>query len=469
MPINFLSIVLIGMIAYIFCRKNTIHHKFIELLSLTIVVHISAIRGYFLLVGKSSEVSYDVAMSFVLFLFCVYYLFEEHFVINKKGLIWGYGFLIVAIISVFYEQFFPYKNLIMDSATSGINWDAYIFGLPEGIKSYATIKLSRLITYFVIATSYFFALLIAKSSMTKDDLFYIIKKVKCIFPYIIVLGLGEYLSKNYFGGDLYETFMELIFGTGSGTFTDLIERGEGYQLQGLSNEPAHFSFMLYWGITFLLIEHKVLTQTSFSLKEKIEILLMIILMYLSGSFSTYVYFIILLSFIFWIYQSQISSHFLKSLLIIMGTMILVGMVYIFTTAIDASSYLGQRIASVYDSIDLISIGTVSGVGGSSVLARLVSIYDTAWDFLQRPLLGLGPTVQISHGVFVNFLSDVGLIGLFFWCKATFSVHHYKLIPIVILLLLPNIFMGVLTISTAFASYTIFVVASFRDSWASNEN
>lgn len=84
MPINFFTIVLIGMVTYILCRRNTLHRKFIELLSLTIIIHISAIRGYFLLVGKSSEVSYDVAMSFILLLFCIYYLFKKHFMISKK-------------------------------------------------------------------------------------------------------------------------------------------------------------------------------------------------------------------------------------------------------------------------------------------------------------------------------------------------------------------------------------------------
>jgi|GEM_PF-4810364 len=469
MPINFFTIVLIGMVTYILCRRNTLHRKFIELLSLTIIIHISAIRGYFLLVGKSSEVSYDVAMSFILLLFCIYYLFKKHFMISKKGLLYVYGFFFFAIISVLYEYFFPYENLIMNSATSGINWDAYIFGIPDGLKSYASIKLSRLITYFIIATSYFFTLLIAKYSISKNDLLYIIKKIKCVFPYVMVLGFIEYISKNYFGGVLYEIFMGLIFGTGSGTFTTLIERGGGYQLQGVSNEPAHFSFMLYWGIVFLLIEHKLLTKIAFSWKEKIEVLLMLILMYLSGSFSSYVYFIILLLFAMWIYQRQIHTVFLKGTLITLGGLLLAGLIYIFVIGVDTSSYLGQRIASVYEAIDLISIGTVSGVGGSSVLARLVSIHDTAWDFFQRPLLGLGPTVQISHGVFVNLLSDVGIVGLLFWCKATFSVHHYKIIPIIILLLMPNVFMGVLTISTAFASYTIFIMAVFRKSYADNKS
>ena len=184
---------------------------------------------------------------------------------------------------------------------------------------------------------------------------------------------------------------------------------------------------------------------------------------------SYVYFIILLLFAMWIYQRQIHTVFLKGTLITLGGLLLAGLIYIFVIGVDTSSYLGQRIASVYEAIDLISIGTVSGVGGSSVLARLVSIHDTAWDFFQRPLLGLGPTVQISHGVFVNLLSDVGIVGLLFWCKATFSVHHYKIIPIIILLLMPNVFMGVLTISTAFASYTIFIMAVFRKSYADNKS
>lgn len=382
MPVTVFSIFLTGLVAYLLCRRDTMHHRFRNLFTLAIIIHISAIRGYYMMIGMKSEISYDLFISIVMLIVSFAYILFYRKKNNYKTVVYSVLFISIAILSIEFEYIFPYANLIMNNQTSGVGWDAYIIG--QEVKSSATIGWGRLLVYFALALSYFFTLMVVKDVLNKDDLIAIIKNVKKIFPFLIGIVFIEYISKNFFGGALYDALMDLAFGTGSGTFTALIERGMGYQLQGISREPAHLAFMLLWGIVIYFLESKFFIWRKFTIREKIEIIFMIAIMILSGSFSTYIYLVIIAFFIVWLYQRHFRFTYLKHISILSVSIIILLSTYYVINNADASTYLGQRITLAFAAIDLIDSGMVVGTGASSALARFVSIHDTAWDFWQRP-------------------------------------------------------------------------------------
>lgn len=448
------------LIGYLLCKRDTMHRRFINLLSLAVIIHISSIRGYYLLIGQKSEVGYDLAISLVLLVFSVVYVYRQQIRFYRTSVIFSFLFIVTAIVSVFYEYVFPYENFIIDNATLAVAWDDYIVG--KVVKVHATISWTRLISYFTCALGYYFVLLILKETGTRDDLLQIVRRVNKFIPHVLVFVIFEAVAKNVFGNiTIYETIVETIFGAGSSTFTGLMERGEGYQLQGLSREPAHLAFMFYWGIIFLLLEKKILSPQSLIVRDKIYILIIVAVMIVGGSFSTYIYLGLIMLFYMWSFLSknEIKKQY-KVCGLVIFVMVIIG-IYSFFVNMDENSYLGQRIALALLAIDLISSGVGVGTGASSALARFISIYDTGWDFLQRPILGLGPNVQMAHGGFINMLSDVGLVGVYSWWKASLSKYEYKFMPILILLLFPNLILGVLTINTSFALYTPIIIEIFR--------
>lgn len=466
MPITVFSIVLTCIVLYFLFRKDTMHRRFRNLLALAAIIHISAIRGYYLVIGAQSEVNYDLFISCVMLVVSLAYVFSGYVHLDRISLIFSVLFIGGAIISIGAEYCFPYPNFIINSNTTG-GWDAYIMG--EEVKDVVVIRWSRISTFFAISASYLLTLMVAKKIIHKQDLVSITKTITSFFYLITIFMIIEWLSKTFFGGVAYESFMNVFFGSGQNTFVDLLERGTGYQLQGLSREPAHFSFMLFWGIIFSIIRYKVLAWKNFPFYVKMQLTLMIVFMFISGSFSSYVYVPIIVLFLIYVYNRHYHYKYLKyvfGLFLLLGTL---SISYILND-VDSSTYFGQRIMLTLLAIDLIDSGNVIGIGASSSLTRLVSIHDTFMDFLQRPLLGLGPTVQVSHGGLINFLSDTGLFGLICWLGASFagSGYKYRYLPIFILLVLPNIFMGVLTINTAFAMYTPLIILCFQNSNSSDE-
>ena len=461
MPINIFSIILTLLVTYLLCKRDTMHKRFVNLVSLAVIIHISAIRGYYLLLGKKTEVGYDLAISLILLVFTIVYVYRRKITFSKTGIVFSCFFVLVAMMSVLYEFFLPYENFIIDNATLAVAWDDYIVG--NVVKVHVTIGWTRLINYFTFAFSYFIVLLALKETGTRDDLLCIVRRVNKFIPFVVGFVILEAIAKNVFGNiTIYETIVEVIFGAGSSTFTGLLERGEGYyQLQGLSREPAHLAFMLYWGIIFILLEKKILTKQLLTISDKTKILLMSLVMIASGSFSTFIYLGISLIFSLWIFLSEYKIKRVYKICGMAMFIIAVIGVYNYFSHLDETSYLGQRIALTWLAIDLIRSGTGVGTGASSSLARFISLYDTGWDYLHRPILGLGPNVQVAHGGLINMLSDVGIAGVFCWWKASLSKYHYKFMPIIILLLFPNLILGVLTINTSFALYTPILIECFR--------
>ena len=458
-PINVFSIIISFIVGYILCRKETMHGRFINLLSLAVIIHISAFRGYFLLLGKSSEISYDLVISLILLIYAVVYIYREDILLENNGVFFTFLFFCVSFISIFIAAFFPYENNIIDNNTLSVGWDAYVIG--SAVKVHATIGWTRLISYFTFVLAYFFVLLILKQKGTRGDLLCIVKCVNAFIIFAIVFTIFEYVSKNILGNNVYEPFMSVIFGTSSSTFSDLRMRGDGYQLQAFSREPAHLAYMFYWGIVFILLEKKILIVKSISKTNIIEMLIISLIMFYSGSFSTYIYLGVIFLFILWLFISKYKLSFRYKACCAFTVVLIVCSIYDFLDNLDESSYIGNRIALGFLAIDLISAGLGAGLGPGSEIARFTSIYDTSWDFFHRPIFGLGPCIQVSHSAFINILSDVGIAGVYCWWKTTISNYNYKIVPIVILLLLPNIVLGVLTVSPAFAIYTAILVECFK--------
>ena len=67
--------------------------------------------------------------------------------------------------------------------------------------------------------------MVAKKIIHKQDLVSITKTITSFFYLITIFMIIEWLSKTFFGGVAYESFMNVFFGSGQNTFVDLLERG----------------------------------------------------------------------------------------------------------------------------------------------------------------------------------------------------------------------------------------------------
>ncbi len=452
--ITIMSILISIVYIKIYFSNSSYKVKLLECIVVAAFVHICAIQGYYIKAG-GKELTYDMFVVFMTCFFFVKLINCKEITVDKNFFRIVFLFFVVVFASVFYEIFFPYSNFIMDNNTTGPGWDGYLIG--QTVKTHATVRYLSVLSYIFCVASCVFVLYLLKEQYDKEDLLYIIKKINKYMWVVLLICFIEFIIKDVLKLDIYSTVIEFILGLGGNTFSGLLERGDLYQLQGLSREPAHLAYMLYWGIVFQGIEYHILENKRIDRNYVSKLILSVFLLIASGSFSAYIYILILLL----VASLNFKNKKLKYGFISFFVGVLIVGIYLVFDEIDTSTYLGQRIEFVIVALDAINNEQFFGFGSNSALARFVSMYDTAKDFLQRPLLGLGPVVQVSHGGLVNFLSDVGILGFFVWCRCLISVHKYNYGMLIILLIFPNVIMGVLTINTAFALYTPLVVEAFR--------
>ena len=401
------------------------------------------------------ELTYDLFVSIMTCIIGGLLLARQPFKVSKSLFAWVLLFFLLFFASIFYELFFPYENLIMDNNTTGPGWDGYLIG--HTIKTHVTVRVAPLISYMINIIACTIAVYVLKTKLSNEELLYIIKKINRYLWLVLFLCVIEFVIKNILNSAIYSDVIGFFLGTDNNTFSGLMERGDLYQLQGVSREPAHLAFALYWCIIFQGVEYHILERKKIDGRYILKLMLSVFLLVVSGSFSSYVYIAILLL----LYLLNIKNRIAKYFIIVASLSILSFGVIWLVSNVDTSLYLGQRIEFVFVGLEAISNEQFFGYGTNSVLARFVSIYDVGKDFLQRPILGLGPMIQVSHSGLINILSDMGVLGFLVWCKCLLSIHKYHIIVLVIILIFPNVIMGVLTVNTAFALYTPLVIESLR--------
>lgn len=453
MQVNIFSFILFGILAFLLLKKNTPKERLLNVLLLEIIIEICSVRGFFIRFG-TSEVSYDLFVHCVGLAYISWFIFRYRVTLSRKATLLAFSYLAIMWVSILAELVFPYQNPIIVASDQDA-WDGYIAGTTA--KAAAVVLPGRFLSYFFLASNFMLSVVLFKSFFSRNDLQWMLNVIIRFMPWMLILVFGEFITKNILNSDIYVNIMDLIFGTGMSTYEDLEIRGDFYQLQGITREPSALAQTLYWFIIFLLIDMKILNHKKFTWRSGLMFGSIIALWLVSQSFSAYLYIIVIGILGLWYLWRNLKSKSTRIIFLSIVVLFIFGLIIPLIVGSDADSYLGERIQSAMMAYELITSGIFFG-DQSSAMARFISIYDAGWDFLQRPLLGLGPGVQYAHGGLVNILNDVGIIGVYFWWRAIISEYSYQKAPILIILVLFNL---VNSSAVATSVYVPLVVECFR--------
>ena len=194
--INPFSVILLALILCILMLK-TEKKRYISLLTLTILIEMLYLRGYFIVLGVS-QMPYSWFMELVMFVYAIIIMLKRNYKVSGTLFVFTLLFLFLSCLSIYYFQFFPIDNEVIYNVS---DWDLYINGYANKVKP--EVVFSRVIFIMVPILSFFFNMMLAYVYVTKEDVAYIIRYIcltgKC---YIGCIAL-ECLAKNLFQVEVF--------------------------------------------------------------------------------------------------------------------------------------------------------------------------------------------------------------------------------------------------------------------------
>lgn len=409
------------------------------MLILTIIINALYMQGYFVYIG-GSERSYDLVINLLFTLLSINYFRKSVPRIHLKTFTWASLFFLSILVGLIYFMIDPFHGYVVDS-TVGYSWDDYaaganVEGLP--VLHYGTIFFALM--YFLEGL---LSVVIIRDKLTTDDYQFITSKVIKFLYISFFYGIFEFVIKNFINNQILFTLVGGFFGTGSSTYTTSMERGSFEALQGFSREPSHYVFSLFLFLTFIFVKEQYLSRKPFFKREVLTIIITFLIMLLSGSFAALIYIFSFLCMLIVYKLAFLSKKKRFVFYVALFISILGGIAYLATVGLDDDSYLGSRINASFLVLSLLSTDGLRGIGGlSSALPRFMSIYETGLDFLDRPLLGVGLSVESCHSGWMTFLSYTGLLGVYLWFKMLFAEENHDKLLILFFLIIPHILVGV---------------------------
>ena len=137
----------------------------------------------------------------------------------------------------------------------------------------------------------------------------------------------------------------------------------------------------------------------------------------------------------WWVQKPISMRIEKMLFVSLLIVVALGLIAFLN--MNSDNFLSYRLLYIFDNFDSIfaftsNVGfvTMDGMGEASTQLRIISTIQTLIAFISRPLFGFSLGSVICHGSTVVLLTDIGIIGTYFWVKFNFHCIPLKaeLIP-----------------------------------------
>lgn len=447
--INPFSVILLALILCILMLK-TEKKRYILLLTLTILIEMLYLRGYFIVLGVS-QMPYSWFMELVMFVYAIIIMLKGNYKVAGTLFVFTLLFLFFSCLSIYYFQFFPIDNEVIYNVS---DWDLYINGYANKVKP--EVVFSRVIFIMVPILSFFFNMMLAYVYVTKEDVAYIVRYIcltgKC---YIGCIAL-ECLAKNLFQVEIFGLFY-FILGTGVNTFGGINYRGNFVALQGFSAETSWLALSLYLFSVFFLI-NGFYNKGKISFNDIKWVFISVVLMFLSGSFTTVMYFSLLLIFI--IYMFFYKRHINTKYVLFAMVVVLIFISYMVYQFLITESFIQSRLMSLFSDIipaiasgKLEYRGIIDAEGSFSTLSRLVSICSSFTNFFASPFIGIGIGVQSSHGAFVNALSDFGIIGIFIWWKIITRVNRKFNKIFALLIIVPSLFFG----GREFLLFSIYII------------
>lgn len=411
-----LATLLLGVYLFYILTKNDCKKKYIYLLSVTAIMEVVNMRGYFIPTGDESGVSRSFVCELLLFFYSIYYIKFKKLSLNSWMIAFSYLFLLFAAIGVVYEFAIPYENPIIDHLNK-LSWDGYAYGLTNKTpaKVYWPWSMFMLFKLYMVLVQ----LVIIKSIITYENLLLLLRLMDKFIRYAIIYAVFETICKVAFDLTIISDYVSIII-LGVHDYEGM--RADSYALVGVGGEPSTLARYLFFALLLSCFRKKY--DSKYSKREFIITnFTAIVLMLLGHSMASLWLLVMYFVFAFIIKNNDHKTNYIKVFKITFLLVIFMSVtIILLTNWLETSdSYAAYRLNRILYTLDYLSSGVLVGYqyGGESSLARLGSIYDVFYDFMCRPVFGLGAGVETSHGGLSSFLSEYGLIGLFLWIGLTF--------------------------------------------------
>lgn len=424
------SIVLIVTLLIFLFLSDTLKSLYNKVFILAIILDINIGAGYFFKLG-SNEFSFSDVITGILVIISLIILIKVP--LEKKVFITIACLITVIIIGVLFLIFIPYNGSIINSSGS---WDGYLYGLQNKVKVVFTSQAILMITRVMIFTV---LLLVNESIFTKKDWNIVIKYVLYFSKFSIIWGAFEWITKNMFNTNIMNNISNTIFGIGGSTYTDLILRDDAYAIMGFSREPSGYAITLAYIAILIMFNVKINNDNILWLYASLALL------FLSMSLSSIILGIMIIIISALVFEFEINwANVFKITLILIA---ILGVVIYILNQNSNDNYYMLRLKNSLKEFQLIIQGRYKTGIITSEKVRIISIVDTFKVFLDRPLLGIGIGTANSHSSIISILSNIGIIGFFYWLKTiksigqSISFNNFKFNITLTVFLLPFLFIG----------------------------
>lgn len=407
------SVALVSIIAYIVMRYKSIKEIYIRLFSVTAIIELIVERGYFLQIG-GQQLTYaffcEIVLAFISIILLLRGITIPNYLLTSFLII-----VIVLIIGWLNLMLFPSNAM---GANFAVSWDAILV-------DHAGLQLIRLIPDMwqvsVHVLLYLIISLVSLSIFSKQEWLEIVYNTISIIRYFIIYGVFEafitYCLKNNFLNDI----INLLLGVSRSTVVEIIDRGNGYSLSGLTKEPSHYVFSLAITIILLCAYLKLQYKNSASMREilftKFCIFFSIVLMGMSMAFSTIYFGICLVLYYFLVISKRGGNNYgrigIFSLIILLIFKSIEKITSNIMNNVAINTFWGRRIVSLIQEWNLVTSGSWLYSTNSlewSNRVRLGSTYETFKLIKYRPFFGLGWGATTAHSALAMLISSCGIIG-----------------------------------------------------------
>lgn len=413
------SAVLVVLWFFCFLKSRGTRELLFNIVLLTASIELFVEVGYFVRMGDFG-ISYRRASEAVMFFVSLFAL-SKYSIKKNKILKYAIGLSTISILAILLLIVFP-SNVLVGTITD--DWTEII--TQQSWMSHPEISIFVLQEYIQMLI-YVATLLAIYSSFREEDYFRLLDMFARITKFVLFLGIMEFIVKYVFRFLDYGKFLDLVFGYRSSTTIIARIRGFGVELQGLTQEASHYSYMLFIATVILISQNAI----SKSKRDYKWIFTGIMLMVFCMAFSSVLY-ISALAFIYMLYRwnsTQDGNAIIKRRLfvaaLIVGAIILILSFNPASLPTSPQDFLSRRIASLFQEKDVILSGywqvDKTALEWSNRV-RLLSIFITLKAFLYRPLFGYGLGTITCFGATAMMLAGTGIFGVYYWTKFTFSTR-----------------------------------------------
>lgn len=372
------GIILIGLILYnVFYKKKLVLNNVFEyLLSLLIFLELFINVGYMFKI-LDYELFYSEFVLVLLFLITIVIMLKNTNSFKIKWTLILFTFSLMAT-----EMYLMIKPIDKSIFRNGI------YLIPE-FSVYSLLIMLRVVMMLIISV-------VAINLIKSKELNEIVNRIAKNTMYIYILCTVEWVIKNVFHSQIFNTVIDYIFGKGIYSVDFLLERGSLYSLQGLLREPAHLSFGLFMFLMIIL-----LSNLNSKAKNKYFIIGSGLIL-ISGSLSG-------IGYIFALILCRVVNIRKKIKPIIFGALLIC--IAAFLTPAELTDYYISRITNSW----MILSSSSEALLFTSEQVRLFSITETFKTvFLERPILGAGLGIPYAYGANIMILASIGIIGFILW-------------------------------------------------------